>query len=171
MTIKKQRIHTRLDPDIAEALNHHVTVEMTSGFLYLSMASWAEVRGLTGFASWFRSEATGEFDHANQFVSQLNLRGYQATYGEIVAPKAEWKTIADVFVDVTKAEHRLCEDIDHLIQLTHEKSDHFTGAFLQGFVHQQIADTAEADGIADRLEIVGTDGKGILMIDQELKQV
>ena len=36
------------------------------------------------------------------------------------------------------------------------------------FVPQQIADTAEADDVHDRLSLVGGDGHGLILIDQEL---
>jgi len=63
----------------------------------------------------------------------------------------------------------LCERIEALIELSHSRRDHFTGSFLQGFVPQQIADMAESDEILDRLRLVGEDGQGIILIDQELR--
>jgi len=159
----------QINEKLAEALNEHVSIEAESAFMYHSMASWAEVRGLTGFAAWFRSEAKIELDHMLQFVSHMNDRGYQTTFRDLPAPPAEWSDATTVFETVVKIERRLCERIEGLIELSHGQRDHFTGSFLQGFVPQQIADTAEADAIHDRLRIVGNDGHGVILIDQELK--
>ncbi|MBK8978478.1 MAG: ferritin [Planctomycetes bacterium] len=160
---------SRLDPQLAEALNDHVSVEARSSFLYFSMASWAEVRGLTGFSTWLRAEASGELAHMNQFVDHLNDRGFQATFQALPQPRAEWSDVTVMFEDVVAMEHELAGRIDALIQTSHDKRDHFTGSFLQQFVPQQIADMAEADEILDRLRIVGRDGQGVILIDQELR--
>ena len=158
-----------LDPKLASALNEHVSLEARSGFAYYSMASWAEVRGLTGMAAWFRKEAEGEMAHMRQFVVHLNDRGHQATFSAFPEPVSTCESANDVFEDVVKLETELCEQIDRLIELSHDQRDHFTGSFLQSFVPQQIADMAEADEIRDRLKIVGTDGQGVILIDQELR--
>lgn len=158
-----------LDPALAQDLNAHVSTEGRSAFNYYAMASWAEVRGLTGFANWFRGEAAGEMRHMLQFVDHLNDRGFQATFADLPAPRSEWANAIELFEDVVRLEHELCEKIDALIQRCHEKRDHFTGSFLQQFVPQQIADTAQADEILDRLKIVGDDGQGVILIDQELR--
>jgi ferritin len=47
-------------------------------------------------------------------------------------------------------------------------NDHVTQRFLTQFAPQQIADTAEADDVHDRLLLVGGDGLGLILIDQEL---
>ena len=158
-----------MDAELARELNEHVSLEARSAFAYYAMASWAHTRGLTGFAAWFEGEAEGEMKHMRLFVDHLNDRGFQATFGDLPAPKSDWKSIQAVFENVTELEHRLCERIEALIELSHERRDHFTGSFLQGFVPQQIADMAEADEILDRLKIVGDDGQGHILIDQELR--
>lgn len=160
---------SRIDSEVALALNEHVSLEAKSAFAYFAMASWAQVKGLSGFASWFRSEAEGELEHTRLFVDHLNDRGFQATFGNLPAPASEWSSIQAVFEQVTELEHALCDRIQALFELSHERRDHFTGSFLQGFVPQQIADMAEADEILDRLRIVGKDGQGVILIDQELR--
>ena len=164
----QQRRFGQLDEQLAERLNEHVSFEARSAFSYFAMASWAEVRGLTGFAQWFRGEAAGEIAHMEQFVSHLNDRGFQATFGELPAPANEWESIAAVFESVVALEHDLSRRIEELIEVSHDRRDHFTGSFLQGFVPQQIADVAEADEILDRLRLVGNEGRSIILIDQEL---
>ncbi len=166
--MSKQR-SSALDPDLAQRLDEHVSFEAHSALTYFSMASWAEVRGFTGFSAWFRSEATGEIAHMTQFIDHLNNRGFQATIRTLEAPRSEWSSITELFEAVVELEHRLGGQIADLIELSHKCSDHFAGSFLQGFVPQQITDTAEADEILDRLRIVGDDGRGLILIDQELR--
>ena len=118
----QQRQSGQLDPELAEKINEHVSLEARSAFAYFSMASWAEVRGLTGFAEWFRAEAAGEFSHMQQFVAHLNDRGYQATFGALPAPGSNWETVQDVFETVVELEHKLCAEIDSLISMVGQRS-------------------------------------------------
>jgi ferritin len=69
---------------------------------------------------------------------------------------------------VRTQEHVLLQRMNDLIDLADKHNDHLTHSFLTQFVPQQIADTAEADDVHDRLMLVGGDGHGLILIDQEL---
>ena len=157
-----------LDNEVAEALNEQIKIEASAAFLYFSLASWANVRGLTGMADWFRGEAAGELTHMNLFVDYLNDRDYQARFATIEAPAWEWDSPVAAFDVVRTQEHILLQRMNDLIDLADKHNDHLTHSFLTQFVPQQIADTAEADDVHDRLMLVGGDGHGLILIDQEL---
>jgi ferritin len=157
-----------LNEEVAAALNEQICIESSAGFLYFSMASWASVRGLTGMAKWFRGEAHGELTHMNLFVDYLNDRDYQAKFATIEAPACDWDSPIAAFDMVRTQEHKLLQRMNDLIDLADKHNDHLTHSFLTQFVPQQIADTAEADDVHDRLMLVGGDGHGLILIDQEL---
>jgi ferritin len=157
-----------LNDDVAAALNEQICIESSAGFLYFSMASWASVRGLTGMAKWLRGEAHGELTHMNLFVDYLNDRDCQAKFATIEAPASDWESPIEAFDMVRTQEHRLLQRMNDLIDLADKHNDHLTHSFLTQFVPQQIADTAEADDVHDRLMLVGGDGHGLILIDQEL---
>jgi ferritin len=157
-----------LNDEVAVGLNEQVCIESAAAFLYFSLASWASVRGLTGMADWFRGEAHGELTHMNLFVKYLNDRDYQATFKTIEPPPCSWESPVEAFDMVRTREHTLLQRMNDLIDLADKHSDHLTHSFLTQFVPQQIADTAEADDIHDRLMLVGGDGHGLILIDQEL---
>ncbi len=157
-----------LHKDVAESLNEQIRIEASAAFLYFSLASWANVRGLTGMASWFRGEAHGELTHMNLFVDYLNDRDWQATFATIEAPASAWASPIEAFDMVRTQEHVLLQRMNDLIDMADKHNDHLTHSFLTQFVPQQIADTAEADDVHDRLMLVGGDGHGLILIDQEL---
>ena len=157
-----------LNEEVAAALIEQICIEASAGFLYFSMASWASVRGLTGMAKWFRTEAAGELTHMNLFVDYLNDRDFQAKFATIEAPAADWENPIEAFDLVRTQEHKLLQRMNDLIDLADKHNDHLTHSFLTQFVPQQIADTAEADDVHDRLMLVGGDGHGLILIDQEL---
>ena len=86
----------------------------------------------------------------------------------IEAPACEWESPIAAFDLVRTQEHTLLQRINDLIDLADKHNDHLTHSFLTQFVPQQIADTAEADDVHDRLMLVGGDGHGLILIDQEL---
>ncbi|MEO1992938.1 MAG: ferritin [Pirellulales bacterium] len=157
-----------LNEEVAAALNEQICIESSAAFLYFSMASWSSVQGLTGMAKWFRGEAQGELTHMNLFVDYLNDRDYQAKFATIEAPESEWANPIEAFDLVRTQEHKLLQRMNDLIDLADKHNDHLTHSFLTQFVPQQIADTAEADDVHDRLMLVGGDGHGLILIDQEL---
>ena len=157
-----------LHDEVANALNEQICIEASAGFLYFSMASWASVRGLTGMAKWFRGEAAGELTNMNLFVDYLNDRDYQAKFATIEAPACYWDSPIAAFDMVRTQEHTLLQRMNDLIDMADKHNDHLTHSFMTQFVPQQIADTAEADDIHDRLSLVGGDGHGLILIDQEL---
>jgi ferritin len=154
--------------EVAEALNEQIRIESSAAFLYFSMASWASVRGLSGMAKWLQGEAHGELTHMSMFVKYLNDRDYQAKFATIEAPRANWENPIEAFDMVRTQEHHLLQRMNDLIDVADKHNDHLTHSFLTQFVPEQIADTAEADDVHDRLMLVGGDGHGLILIDQEL---
>ena len=156
-----------LHDDIATALNDHVSIETHSALAYLSMASWAEVQGLSGFAAHFRREADGELNHMRQFITYLNDRDYQASFNDMPAPRSQWDSVADAVADAYAMEVTLTEQINGLVAKARERTDYFTEAFLNGFIPQQISDQAEAESLLKRVRMT-SDGQGLLIIDQQI---
>ncbi|TVR42884.1 MAG: ferritin [Planctomycetota bacterium] len=152
---------------IAKALNDHVSVETSSAIAYLSMASWAEIQGLSGFAAHFKTEATGELNHMQQFITYLNNRDYQATFNAMPAPRSEWDSVEEVVAHAYEMEIELTTQINNLVAKAREHNDYFTEAFLNGFIPQQITDQAEAEELLKRVRMA-KDGQGLLIIDQHL---
>ena len=58
--------------------------------------------------------------------------------------------------------------MNDLIDMADKHNDHLPHSFMTQFVPHQIPDTAEADDLHVRLSIVGGDGHGLILIDQEL---
>ncbi len=159
----------RLDKRITEALNAHVSVEARSAFNYIAMASWADIKGLNGFAAHFRKEAEGEMSHMHQFIRYLNDMDFQATISDIPAPRSDWSDLREVVEEVYNQENDLTNAINNLVSLARDVQDHFTESFLVGFIPSQIEDTSVADDLRQRVAMTN-DGQGLLFIDQELSR-
>ena len=60
--------------------------------------------------------------------------------------------------------------INKLVDLSIKESDHATNNFLQWFVSEQVEEEASVDEVVQKLKLIGKDGSGLFMIDQELAQ-
>lgn len=159
-----------LEDPIEEALNEQINAELSSEYLYLSMAAYYEDEGLPGFASWMRAQANEENAHAMRIYDYILERDGRVTLDSIDSPQTEWPSPVEAFEAAYEHEIEITEMIDDLVELAREENDNATENMLQWFVAEQVEEEATAKDILDKLEYVDDDGSGLLMIDQELGQ-
>ena len=100
----------------------------------------------------------------------VNDRDGRVTLTQIEAPKIEWKSPLDVFEDALKHEQKVTGLINDLSNLAFAEKDHASHDFLEWFVKEQVEEESVARTIVDQLKLVGNDGTGLYMIDQQLGQ-
>ena len=159
-----------IDKQIQDDFNRHIQFEMTSSYLYLAMAAWCDVQGLKGFSNWMRQQAEEERLHVMKFFDFLLDRGGTVELAAIEAPQTTWESPLAVFEAAYEHECEVTKHIHALVDTVMEVRDHAANAFLQWFVNEQVEEEANASDVVARLRLVGNDGRGILLIDQELAQ-
>lgn len=157
-----------LKPVMETALNAQVNAEMFSSYLYLSMSAHFEAVNLPGAANWFRIQAQEELAHSMKFYGFILERGGKVTLTAIEAPQTVWETPLSAFEGALEHEGYISGRINDLVDLALQESDHATNNFLQWFVAEQVEEEASADAVVQRLRLVGNDGGGLFMVDQEL---
>lgn len=155
-------------PAVETAFNRHVNRELFSSYLYLSMAAWCEAEGLRGFSHWMRRQSEEETQHVMKFFDFVLDRGGRVHLHSIEAPTREWSSPLDVFRAAYEHEQEVSQHINELVDAVIESRDHAANVFLQWFVTEQVEEEANIADIVSRLELVGDEGRGILLIDQEL---
>ena len=60
--------------------------------------------------------------------------------------------------------------IYNLTDLAVSLKDHATQSFLRWFIDEQVEEEATADGIVQKLKMVGNDKTGLLYLDSELNK-
>jgi ferritin len=159
---------------IAESIqrdfNSHIQFEMASSYLYLSMAAWCEGQGLRGFGNWMRQQADEERLHVMKFFDFVLDRGGDVRLAAIEAPGHEWESPLAIFEAAYAHECEVSQRINCLVDTVMEVRDHAANAFLQWFVNEQVEEESNVSDVVSRLRLVGDDGRGILLIDQELAE-
>ena len=157
-----------LTEKIGRELNEQMNREFYSANLYLALSAWLDAHSLKGMAHWMRLQAEEEQEHGMKIFDFIQERGGQAIMGAIEAPPIEWESTLQVFEAAWEHERFITSHINELADLAIQEKDFATQSFLQWFITEQVEEEATTSGICDRLRIVGEDGRGILMIDQEL---
>lgn len=153
-----------------QSLNEQVQKEFFSAYFYLSMEAYFTSLNLKGFANYLHVQLQEERDHAMKFFNYINHAGGNVKLLSINAPKTDFKSPTEVFELSLEHERFVTKSIYNLVDIALEEKDHSTYAFLQWYVTEQVEEEANMDGVLRRLKLVENDGRGILLLDNELAQ-
>ena len=153
---------------MVEALNRQINAEIYSAYLYLSMAAYFDSIGLKGFANWMRVQWQEELMHAMKLYDYVVERGGRVKLYAIEEPPSEWDSTLAAFEHTYEHEVNVTKRIHELVELAMQEKDYATYNMLQWFVAEQVEEEASASEIVEKLRLIGSDGRGLLMIDREL---
>ncbi|MBQ2839007.1 MAG: ferritin [Muribaculaceae bacterium] len=157
-----------LSKKVEDALNAQVNAELWSAYLYLSMAHNFEADGKPGIANWFKVQFQEEQAHAEIFMNYINARGGRVWLKAIDAVDTEWATPLDAFNATLTHEQKVTSLINDLYALAEAERDYATREMLNWFISEQVEEEESAQELIDKFTLIGNDGMGIYMLDQEL---
>lgn len=153
---------------IQDALNEQINAEFWSAYLYLSMAMHFEAEGRAGVANWFRIQWQEEQAHAQIFINYLNQRGGRVQLKAIDAVPTSWESPLDAFNATLAHENKVTALINNLYALAEAENDYATRDRLNWFVTEQVEEEDNARQLIDKFSLIGDNGMGLYMLDQEL---
>jgi ferritin len=160
-----------LTKNMEAALNQQIRVEAESSQVYLSMASWAEVKGLEGISQFMYKHSDEERMHMLKLIKYVNERGGHAYITDLSAPKTEFGTFQKMFQELYDHEIFVSESINELVHVSLEEKDYATHNFLQWYVAEQIEEEALARTILDKIKLIGNDKGGLYLFDRDVQQI
>lgn len=155
-----------LKQPIVDAFNAQIEKEGYSSNLYLSMAIWAETKGLEGVSQWLYAQAEEEKTHMLKFISFVNERGAKAIIPAFDKPQEEWESVQVMFDEVLKHEQYISESIHKLIPIIQKENDYAALNWIQFFVDEQMEEEASVQAIIDKLNLVGN--HNLYMFDRDI---
>ncbi len=153
---------------LQDAINYQINRELFSEYYYLSMASYFNSVGLSGFENFFLVQVEEERFHAMKMYRFLNEKGGQVILNEIEAPKTEFNSAMEVFQLAYDHEKLVSKLINNLMDLAIKENDHATQIHLSWFVEEQVEEEASMETTLNKLKLIGGEGHGLLMLDNEL---
>lgn len=157
-----------LNIKVEKSINEQINAELYSAYLYLSMSAYFESQSLEGMATWMRAQFEEEQEHAFRFFDYVNERGGRVELAAIEQPQKEWSSVLSVFEDTLAHERVVTEMINNMMEIAIEEKDYATQSFLQWYVDEQVEEEATVEGILSKVERIGDNGNGLLMLDREL---
>jgi ferritin len=157
-----------INKKINEAFNEQINEEIFSSYLYLSMATYFDNMGMTGFSHWFRLQAQEEMFHAMKFYHHIVERGGRVILKAIQEPEINWESTLNAFEAALKHEEHISACINDLMDLSMNEKDYASRSLLQWFVDEQVEEEASVTEIIDKLNLAGKQGHMVYMIDREL---
>lgn len=157
-----------LSKTIENALNEQVNAEFWSAYLYLAMACNFEAEGLAGVANWFRIQFQEEQAHAQIFMNYINSRGGRVVLKPIAAVPDKWDNAVAAYRDTLAHEQKVTALINNLYALAEQEHDYATREKLNWFISEQVEEEETAKELIDKLQLIGDNGYGLYMLDQEL---
>ncbi|MCF6248197.1 MAG: ferritin [Desulfobacula sp.] len=155
---------------LEEAINYQINRELYSEYYYLSMASYFNSVGLSGFENFFLIQVEEERFHAMKLYRFLNEKGGRVNLQAIEAPKTVFKSALEVFELAYEHEKLVSQLINDLMDLAIKENDHAAKNHLNWFVEEQVEEEASMETTLNKLNLIGGEGHGLLMLDSELAQ-
>ena len=168
MRKKERKVLVMLNPKVAELLNQQINKELYSAYLYLDFANYYEATGLDGFANWYKIQAQEERDHAMLFYQYMQNNGAKITLEAIDKPDKVFQNTMDPLKEGLVHEEYVTSLIHNLYAAAHEVNDFRTLQFLDWFVKEQGEEETNASNLIQKMELFGSDAKGLYMLNSEL---
>ena len=149
-------------------LNEQITKEFYSAYLYLDFVNYYEEQGLKGFAHWFMVQAQEERDHALLFIKYMQNNDIKVTLEAIAKPDVVMKKHIDALCASLTHEQYVTASIHAIYEAAYEAKDFRTMQFLDWFVKEQAEEETNSNDNIKKMELFGTDSKGLYMLDQSM---
>ena len=158
-----------MDKKVHDLLNQQINKEFYSAYLYLEFSNYFEDRGLDGFANWYMIQAQEERDHAMLFYRYLQNENEKVTLEAIDKPTVTINEDMDVLKAGLKHEKYVTSLINDIYAAAHEVKDFRAMQFLDWFVKEQGEEETNANDLITKMELFGSDARGLYLLNQELK--
>ena len=158
-----------MDAKVSQLLNEQINKEFYSAYLYLDMANFYSAKGLDGFANWFEIQAKEEQDHAMLMYEYMHNNDQTVTLEAIAKPDKVFAELIDPLRAALEHEQYVTASI-HTIYAAAKAGDDFRAMqFLDWFVKEQGEEEKNASDLITKMELFGTDARGLYMLNQELQ--
>ena len=157
-----------LNTKVSELLNQQINKELYSDYLYLDFSNYFSEKGLDGFANWYMIQAQEERDHAMLFYKYLQNNSETVTLEAVAKPDKKLENSLDVLKAGLEHEKYVTSLINDIYAAAYEEKDFRTMQFLDWFVKEQGEEETNASDLISKMELFGSDPKGLYMLNSEL---
>ena len=168
--MEKQKIPPKrsITEETEALLNKQIVMEGKSSAAYLSMASWCDTHGFEVSAAFLYKHSEEERMHMLKLFQYINAAGGHALQPEISGLKHKFTSLREVFEHVLMHELEVTKSINSIVDHCFQIKDFATFNFLQWYVTEQREEETLARRAVELFDLIGEEGVGLFMIDQEI---
>ena len=157
-----------MDAKVSHLLVEQINKEFYSAYLYLDMANFYAAKGLDGFSNWFEIQAREEQDHAMLMYQYLHNNDQAVVLHAIAKPDKVYSELIDPLHAALEHEQFVTASIHTIYAAAKEADDFRAMQFLDWFVKEQGEEEKNASDLITKMELFGSDARGLYMLNQEL---
>lgn len=157
-----------LTQKVQTSLNEQIEVELKSSHTYLAIASWCEVQGMEGSASFFYKQSDEERLHALKLFKYINESGGKALVPVVEQPQQDFQDILAVLQHFLGSETHVSNEVNKLVSIATAENDYTTLNFLQWYIREQHEEETLARLLLDKVKLIGLEANGLYLIDKEI---
>lgn len=158
-----------LSERMLEQLNRQIAQELTAAYYYLALSAFSESKNFGGAGKFFRLQFNEELAHAMKLIDYVIQRqSGEVEFHTLKGPSVQCDSLLEAFETAAIQEKKTTESIYQLMDLASEDHDYTTLTLLNWFAEEQAEEEATMQYFVDRLQMVGEDGTGLLMLDNEM---
>ncbi len=164
-------LKTSLIPEVEKRLNNQVKIEAESSMFYLSCASWCEYNGYENAAAFLHGHSEEERTHMMKIFKYINSSGGHAAAPEIRSMRHDFESLREIFELLMEHEIKVSVSINDMAEFCFRAKDFTSFNFLQWFIAEQREEEEICRRALELFDIIGTEGQGLWMIEQELAKL
>ncbi len=153
------------------ALNEQIKLEGYASYLYLSMASWCDNKGLEGCTQFLHRQSEEEREHMLRIFHYLSEVDAHAITPAIPQPPLEFDSVKAIFNLLYEHEQKVTKSIHKLMNQAVKENDYSTINFLQWYIEEQREEENLARTIQDKIELIGDGPQSLYYVDKELAKI
>ena len=161
----------KISKNMQKALNNQITLEANASNSYMAMASWCEVTGYDGGASFFYAQSDEERKHMLKFIHYLNNLGISAVISATKSSASNFKSLESILKTALKNEQTVTTAIHKMVEISQKDNDHSTSAFLDWFVNEQVQEETKFETLIQTFELIARYKIAINDIDKTLAAI
>lgn len=158
----------QISRNMERSFNNQIELESAASNYYLAMASWCEVTGYEGAASFFYAQSEEERHHMLKIIHHMNELGVPAKVPGLKQPSAAFSSLESTLKAALKSEQSVTKAINQMVDMAQKEKDHVSYAFLQWYVTEQAREEAKFETILQKFDLIGRDKLAITEIDKQL---
>jgi len=151
-----------LNTNIVDPFNAQIKSEFTASAQYIAIAIYFDEMGLVELANFFFRQSEEERGHAMKFINFMLDSEAKPLIPSVPELRNSFDSPSEAVEFALNQERKVTSEINNLVNIAIQESDHAANNFLQWFVDEQVE---EVDTMTRLLQTIKLAGNNLLLVE------